>query len=441
MVRRTARHAIDRELVQLALPALGAVIAQPLFLLTDSAIVGNLGTAELAGLSVASAVLLNAVLLCLFLTVGTAATVALRAGSGDIRAALTQGIDGIWLAVAIGIALAVVGLPLAPTLIDIFGTSASAAPHALVYLRISLLGVPSMLVVLAATGVFRGLKDTRTPLLVVAVSAAVNVVLNLLLVYPVGLGIAGSALGTVLAQTGGAAWLTAVVVRSARAHGAPLSPDRSGIRAAAAAGVPLVARNALLRVTVLCMTFVAASRGDVALASHQIAYTLWFLLSTPPQAFAIAGQAMVGHELGAGDRAGARVIAKRAVLWGLGIGLAAAALLVVLRAVYIPLFTTDAAVQDLVWSLAIVVAATQPVGAAVYVLDSILIAAGDGRYLAWTMLVAVLIFLPLAGVVLATDASVVVLWWALVGWLLSRLVTIVRRYRSDSWGYVGATGR
>jgi hypothetical protein len=123
---RTARSAIDRELVLLALPALGAAITQPLFLLTDSAIVGHLGTAELAGLSVASAVLLNAVLLCLFLAYGTAATVARRAGSGDLRAALAQGIDGIWLAVAIGVALAIVGLPLAPTLTDLFGTSASA---------------------------------------------------------------------------------------------------------------------------------------------------------------------------------------------------------------------------------------------------------------------------------------------------------------------------
>ena len=432
-------RAIDRELVRLALPALGAVLAEPLFLIADSAIVGHLGTPELAGLGVASAVLLNAVMLCIFLAYGTAATVARRAGSGDVRAALTQGIDGLWLAAAIGVALAVVGLPLATILVDLFGTSASATPHAVVYLRISLIGVPSMLVVLAATGVMRGLKDTRTPLVVVAVSAAANVILNLVLVYPVGLGVAGSALGTVLAQTGAAGWMTAVVVRRARAHGAPLSPGRAGIVAAAAAGVPLLARTALLRVTVLGMTFVATAQGDVAIASHQIAYTLWFLLATPPEAFAIAGQAMVGHALGAGDRNGARAIARRAIVWGLGIGLAAAAFLVVLRAVYIPLFTPDAAVQDLAWSLALVVAATQPVGAAVYVLDAILIAAEDGRFLAWSMLVSVLVFLPLAGAVLVTEAGVVVLWWALVAWLLARLVTIAYRYRSGTWLRVDAT--
>ena len=433
MVSRTLARPIDRELIRLALPALGALAAEPVFLMADSAIVGHLGTAQLAGLSVASAVLLNAVMLCIFLAYGTAATVARRAGSGDVRAALTQGIDGIWLAVTIGVALAAIGLPLAPTLVHAFGTSDLATPYAVVYLRISLLGVPSMLVVLAATGVMRGLKDTRTPLVVTSVAAVANIVLNLLLVYPAGLGVAGSALGTVLAQSGAAACLAAVVVRRARGAGAPLRPDRAGVLSAARAGVPLIARTALLRLALLWMTFVATAQGDVALASHQIAYTLWFLLAMPPEAFAIAGQAMVGHALGAGDRDDARAIARHAIRWGVGVGLAFAALLVALRAVYLPLFTSDPAVQDLAWSLAVVVAATQPVGAAVYVLDAILIAAGDGRYLAWTMLVAGLLFVPLAGVVLVTGAGVVALWWALVGWLLARLVTIWLRYRSGSW--------
>jgi Na+-driven multidrug efflux pump len=147
----------------------------------------------------------------------------------------------------------------------------------------------------------------------------------------------------------------------------------------------------------------------------------------------------VGHALGAGDSTAARVVAGRAIRWGFGVGLAFAALLVALRSAYVPLFTSDPAVQHLAWSLAVVVAATQPVGAAVYVLDAVLIAAEDGRYLAWTMLIAALTFLPLAGLVLATGAGVVALWWALVGWLLARLVTIGLRYRSGSWLRAGST--
>lgn len=423
----------DREILRLAVPAFAALVAQPLFLLADTAIVGRLGTSQLAGLGVASAVLLNVVFLCVFLTYGTTSLVAWRAGAGDLTGALRQGMDGIWLAIIVGVVLAVLGLPLVPALVDLFGMSDSATPHAVTYLRISLFGLPSMLVLLAATGVMRGLKNTRVPMYVMAIAAAANVVLNLVLVYPVGLGIAGSALGTVIAQTGAALWLGGAVVRRARDHAAPLRPDRSGIFAAAAAGVPLLARTVLLRIAVLCMTFVAAAQGDVALASHQIAFTLWFLLAMPPEAFAIAGQAMVGQVLGASDEAGARAVARRVVAWGLASGIALALLLIVLRPLYIPLFSTDPAVRDLVWSLAIVLAATQPIGAVLYVLDAVLIGAGDGRFLAWSMLVALVVFLPLAGLVLATGAGVVVLWWALGAWLLARQLAVVLRYRSNAW--------
>jgi putative MATE family efflux protein len=423
----------DRELLGLAIPALGALLAEPAFLLADSAIVGHLGTPQLAGLSIASAVMLNAVFLCIFLAHGTTAAVARQAGAGDLRRAYTLGIAGIWLGLSIGVGLAAVGIPLAPILVDLLGASGTAAPHAVTYLRISLLGLPAMLVVLAATGALRGLKDTRTPLLATGLAAIANVPLNLVLVYPLGLGIAGSAIGTVIAQAGAAAWLCTVVVRGATRSAASLRPDRPGIQAAASANVPLLARTVLLRISLLTMTFVAAAQGDVALASHQIAFTLWYLLAMPPEAFAIASQAVVGHALGAGKPATAKAASRRALAWGLGSGLAMAALLLVLRPAYVPIFTTDAAVRDLVWSLVVVVAASQPIGALLYVLDGILIGAGDTRYLAWTMLVALVVFVPLAGAVLVTDAGIIALWWALAGWLLARQVAVALRFRSAAW--------
>ena len=429
----------DRELLGLAIPALGALLAEPIFLAADSAIIGHLGTAQLAGLSVASAVLLNLVFLCIFLAHGTTAAVARRAGAGDLRRAYTLGVDGIWLGVTIGLALAAVGIPLAPTLVDLLGASESAAPHAVTYLRISLLGLPAMLVVLAGTGALRGLKDTRTPLLATGLAAFANIPLNLVLVYPLGLGVAGSALGTVIAQAGAATWLCTVVVRGARRHGSPLRPDRPGIMAAASTNAPLLARTVLLRISLLAMTFVAAAHGDVALASHQIAFTLWYLLAMPPEAFAIASQAMVGHALGAGEPAKAKAASRRALAWGLGSGLAMAVLLLALRPAYVPIFTTDTAVRDLVWSLVVVVAASQPIGALLYVLDGILIGAGDTRYLAWAMLVALATFLPLAGTVLVTEAGIVALWWALACWLLARLLAVALRYRSGAWARSGPT--
>ncbi|MGZ4482042.1 MAG: MATE family efflux transporter, partial [Gaiellales bacterium] len=269
------RHPHDTEILRLAVPAFGALVAEPLFLLADSAIVGHLGTPQLAGLGVAGALLTTSVTLCVFLAYGTTAAVARRIGAGDLRGAIAQGVDGMWLGALLGVALAAVGFVAAGPLVDTFGASASVSPYALTYLRVSLPGVPAILVVMAATGVLRGLQDTRTPLVVAVVGAAVNVVLTLLLVYGAGLGIAGSALGTVITQVGMAVAFAVVVVRGARRYDAPLRPDLRGIRAAAASGVPLLLRTLTLRAALLVMTYVATAQGTAAVAAHQVAFTIW----------------------------------------------------------------------------------------------------------------------------------------------------------------------
>jgi putative MATE family efflux protein len=233
---RTGRRRHDREIIALALPAFGALVAEPLFILADSAIVGHLGTAQLAGLAVASTLLTTAVSIFVFLAYATTAAVARRVGAGDLSAAIRQGMDGIWLALLLGCAVIAIVLPTAPGLIGLFGTSETAAPYAVTYLRISSFGIPAMLIVLAATGVLRGLQNTRTPLVVAVAGFVANAVLNVALVYGADLGIAGSAWGTVIAQYGMAVAYLVVVVRGARHHGASLRPDLVGIRASAQAG-------------------------------------------------------------------------------------------------------------------------------------------------------------------------------------------------------------
>jgi putative MATE family efflux protein len=435
---RPFRHPHDREILRLAVPAFGALVAEPVFLLADSAIVGHLGTPQLAGLGIAGSLLATAVSLCVFLAYGTTAAVARRVGAGDLRAAVAQGVDGLWLAAALGAVLGVAGLVAAEPLVAAFDPGPATTSYALTYLRVSLAGLPAMLVVLAATGVLRGLQDTRTPLVVAAAGAVANVGLNLLLVYGAGLGIAGSALGTVLAQTGMAAAFVAVVVRGARAHHAPLRPDLPGIRSAATAGVPLIVRTATLRAALLVMTYVATASGTVAIAAHQVAFTIWIFLALALDAVAIAGQAIVGRYLGAADVDGARVATRRMVEWGAGAGVVLGVVIVVLRAAYVPVFSDDPDVQALLASVLVVAAVFQPVCGVVFALDGVLIGAGDGRYLAWAGVVTLVVFLPLAGLVLRADAGLVALWWAFNGFLLARLVTLVLRWRGDAWLVTGA---
>ncbi|WP_329488771.1 MATE family efflux transporter [Kitasatospora sp. NBC_01246] len=434
----TDRRRHDREILALAVPAFGALVAEPLFLLADSAIVGHLGTPQLAGVGVASAALTTATGVFVFLAYATTAAVARRIGAGDRRAAIQQGIDGIWLALALSLGVVALALLLAPWAADLLGASATAAPYAVTYLRISALGIPAMLMVMAATGVLRGLQDTRTPLLVAVAGFAANIGLNVGLVYGAGLGVAGSAWGTVLAQTGMAAAYLVVVVRGARRERASLRPDAAGIRACARAGGPLMVRTLSLRAILMIATAVAAGLGDDAIAAHQVAMTVFLFIAFALDAIAIAGQAIIGRHLGAADVAGARAATRRMIEWGIGSGLLLGLLVVAARPLYVPLFTPDPAVQAQLNTVLLLLALCQPVSGLVYVLDGVLMGAGDGPYLAWAMLATLAVFAPVALAVPALGAGLAGLWWAMNLFMLVRAAFLARRALSGKWLVTGA---
>jgi putative MATE family efflux protein len=438
-IPRATRRQHDREIVALAVPAFGALVAEPLFVMADSAIVGHLGTAQLAGLGVASALLTTAVSVFVFLAYATTAAVARRVGAGDLQAAIRQGIDGIWLALLLGATVIATVLPTAPTLVELFGASDSAAPYATTYLRISALGIPAMLVVLAATGVLRGLQETKTPLRVALAGFVANGVLNAGLVYGADLGIAGSAWGTVIAQCGMAAVYLTVVVRGARKHGAVLHPDATGIRASAQAGVPLLVRTLSLRAILMIATAVAARLGDANIAAHQIILSLWSLLAFALDAIAIAGQAIIGRYLGAEDSQGARDACRRMVQWGIAVGVVLGVLVVLARPVFLPLFTSDTVVKDAALPALLAVALSQPICGVVFVLDGVLMGAGDGPHLAWAMVVTLAVFAPLALLVPALGGGLTALWGAMTLMMAVRMLTLWLRTRSGRWIVTGAT--
>ncbi|MDI9832385.1 MATE family efflux transporter [Streptomyces sp. NPDC004822] len=436
---KAARRQHDREIVALAVPAFGALVAEPLFVMADSAIVGHLGTAQLAGLGVASALLMTAVSVFVFLAYATTAAVARRVGAGDLPSAIRQGMDGIWLALLLGAAVVAVVLPTAPSLVEVFGASDTAAPYATTYLRISALGIPAMLVVLAATGVLRGLQDTRTPLYVAVGGFIANAGLNVGLVYGADLGIAGSAWGTVLAQCGMAAVYLLVVVRGARRHGASLRPDAAGIRASAQAGVPLLVRTLSLRAILMIATAVAARLGDADVAAHQIILSLWSLLAFALDAIAIAGQAIIGRYLGANDAEGARAVCRRMVEWGIASGIGLGLLVVAARPLFLPLFTSDSAVQDTALPALLVVALSQPICGVVFVLDGVLMGAGDGPYLAWAMVATLAVFAPVALLIPVIGGGLTGVWAAMTLMMTVRMLTLWLRARSGRWIVTGAT--
>ncbi|WP_026181282.1 MATE family efflux transporter [Demetria terragena] len=432
-----------REILRLAVPAFLTLVAEPLFLLADSAIVGHLGTVPLAGLGVASAALLTAANIFVFLAYGTTSVVARQIGAGRPLAALSAGLDGVWLATVIGAGAALVLAVFARPICSAFGASPEVLDQATIYVRVSALGLPAMLVVLAATGVLRGFQDTRTPLVAAVAGFGVNVVLNYLLVYPAGMGIAGAAWGTVIAQTGMATGLLIIVVRRARREGASLRPHPGRVLHAAWGGLPLLVRTLALRAAFLLTTWVAAGFGDAPLAAHQVALTIFGFLAFALDALAIAGQALTGKSLGAGDVAGTKEATRIMLWWGWWAGVVLGGIILALHQVLPRLFSPDEAVRDALAAALVVVALGQPIAGLVFVLDGVLIGAGDGFALAVVQVAVLVAYLPVLLLVRAHTAdggigSLQLLWWSFTAFMAFRLIALWLRARTDRWLVVGA---
>jgi len=429
---------LNRDILRLAVPALGALIAEPLFLIVDSALVGHLGVEPLAGLGIASAVLQTIVGLMVFLAYSTTPAVARRFGAGDPSRAVSVGIDGIWLALGLGAVLALVGYVATPLLVGLFGATPEVAQQAEIYLGISMWGLPAMLVVFAATGLLRGMQDTVTPLWIAGLGFAANALLNWLFIYGFGWGIAGSAIGTVVAQWGMVAAYAVVVGRLARRHEASIRPQREGVRGSARSGGWLFLRTVSLRFALLATVAVATGLGTVELAGWQVAFTIFSTAAFALDALAIAAQALIGKGLGAEDTPLVRRVLGRTVAWGAWFGVITGAIIGALSGVIGLAFTGDAGIATLVQPALIVLAIAQPVCGVVFVLDGVLIGAGDAKYLAIVGVLNLVPFVPaLALVAWLHPVGAAGLAWLAVAffgvYMLARLATLGWRVRGSAW--------
>ncbi len=428
----------DRDILRLAIPAFGSLVAAPLYILTDTAIVGRIGTPELAGLALASAVLLTLVNLLVFLAYGTTGTVGRAIGAGDEDRAANLGMQSLWLGLLMG---AIIGIALAfaaAPLLELFHAENDVIDHATTYLRISCVGVPALLTSMAGTGYLRGLQDTRTPLVVAIGTALLNGGIEVWFVFGLDWGVAGSAWSTVIAEFAAAATYTYMVVRTVRGRNQSVAPSVTDMWAASRGGLNLVARTAALRGAFILAILIAATKGTTALAAHEIAIQIWMTLALALDAVAIAGQALVARHLGAGDTATARSASARMIQLAFTFGVVAGLALTLGANPLARLFTSDVAVIDLTAFLLIHVAVMQPIGGHVFALDGILIGAGDLSFLAKAMWFSTLVFMCAASIVWTSDLGIGWLWASLTLFMAVRAVTLHLRYRADSWLVTGA---
>ncbi|MDR1853222.1 MAG: MATE family efflux transporter [Propionibacteriaceae bacterium] len=466
-------RSLDREILALALPSLATLLAEPLLTMADAAIVGHLSTPDLAGLGVGANISTTLVSLSIFLAYGTTGQVARRLGAGKRSSALRSGLDGIVLGLLIGIALLAFVELCSGWLISLYRPDASVASAAHLYLSMLALGLPAALVMLSATGVLRGLQDTKTPLVVSVSMNLLNIALTLGLVFGLRLGITGAAIGTVSAQTLAAVALVwRVLASSGEATNSILSrrwgrsrncarddemgksgttrpdgeenwlrgyrPNPGAILAQAKTGGWLFLRSLGLNTAIVLTTGVAARMGASALAAHQVLNSLWSFMTYAMDAVAIAAQAMIGRYLGAGESAVVRRLMKRMLGYGVAIGLAVGLLVWAASGLYAPVFTPDPAVQALVRATVVVFALVTPVSGVVFVLDGVLIGAGDARYLALAQVINLVSYLPLLWAVTHFQADLTWLWLAYCGFMLSRMVTLSVRAAGSKWMRLGA---
>jgi putative MATE family efflux protein len=431
-VRLRSPH--DREIVRLALPALGALAAEPLYVLADTAIVGHLGRPQIAALGLAGTVLAGAFTIFNFLTYGTTAVVARASGAGREDEAARLAAQALWTSLGIGLALLVGCEIVAAPLLTGLGGHGRSGHFALVYFRIAAAGLPAALIALAGQGYLRGVSNLRRPLEIVVAANVANLVLEVVLVYVFHWGIAGSAAGTAIAQAGMG---LAFVVELLRPHAPSKRPSLREMQPLFRIGRQIFVRTAALYASFLVAASVLARMGDAQIGAHQIAYQLFTLLALLLDAVAIAGQVIVGRMLGAGDADGAHAAALRMIWWSVGIGLVFAVVLAPLSYALPRAFTGDPRVLHqaaLLWPF---LAAMQPLGGAVFALDGILIGAGDTRYLMWSMLGASGLFVLLAGLALSFGWGVIGVWAALDVLIAARLALLGPRFARRRWAIVG----
>lgn len=421
----------DREILRLAVPALGALAADPLVSLVDTAFVGRLGAVELGALGINAAVFSLAFALFNFLAYGTTPLVASALGRGDEKGAAKVVLQALTLAVGIGLAAtAILELAWRPVL-GIMQAGPELVEPAGTYLRIRALAAPAVLLVTVGHGAFRGLQDTRTPLVVTMVLNLLNLVADPLLIFVAGWGLRGAAVATVVAQWTGALWFLVLLDRRRRAVKIPPAlPRFAEFRPLVLAGADLLGRTAALLLVFTAATAVAARIGTVAVAAHQVAAQVWLFLALVLDSLAIAAQALVGRYLGAGWPEAAKAASDRMLQWGLVFGIILGIVFWVLGPALPRLFTNDPAVVARAASVMPFVAGMQPIGALVFVGDGIFMGAQLFRFLLFSTAAAAAASIAVLALVAAAGWGLTGVWWGITVLIAGRALLSGFRYRT-----------
>jgi putative MATE family efflux protein len=424
-----------KQVLGLAVPALGVLAAEPLYLLVDTAVVGHLGAVPLGALSVGAIVLAQISTQLTFLSYGTTARTARLHGAGRRADAVAEGVQATWLAIAVGVVLIGVGQLLARPVAELLAGQGEVADAAVGWLRVALFGTPFILVTMAGNGWMRGVQDARRPLRYVLVGNGISAALCPVLVYGVDWGLEGSAVANVAAQVISAT----LFLRALRVEQVPLWPRPAVMCEQLTLGRDLVLRSLAFQACFVSATTVAAHHSTAAVGAHQIVLQLWTFLALVLDSLAIAAQSLVGAALGRDDERQARGLAWQVTGYGLVFGIGLGVVFAALAGVLPHVFTSDTSVLGEIPHAWWFFVALQPIAGVVFALDGVLLGAGDAAFLRTaTLLAAAVGFLPFVWLSFAFGWGLAGIWSGLSVFMVVRLVAVLARAKSGRWAVLGA---
>ena len=425
----------NRQILALAVPALGSLAADPVLSLVDTAFVGRLGAVPLAALGIDAAIFGFAFAVFNFLAYATTPLVAQARGRGRIIESGRVVQRALVLAGLVGIASTVVLAVGATFLVRLMQAGPEVIDPAVSYLRIRAFAVPAVLVILAANGAYRGFQDTKTPLYVTIAVNGLNIVLDPLFMFGFDLGLEGAAWATLAAQWIGAGVFVWLLLAKGRSEAWPVERVQiHELRAFLGIGSILIVRTALLVLSLSLATAVAARSGTFDVAAHQVVSQLWFLLAMIVDALAIAAQALVADLAGREDALGARSLSNRLLGWGVVVGVLLLFGLLASGTLLSSAFTDDPEVQEAIRSVIPIAAGMQPLAAVVFVLDGVFLAVLAIKKLVASTAAGFVAAASVLGATVVYDWGLTGVWWAITAMIVARLVVLAGFYRSgETW--------
>ncbi len=428
-------HVSAREIFALALPALGVLAAMPLYLLLDTAVVGRLGGFELAALGAAVTIQSQVTTQLTFLSYGTTARSSRLFGAGDRRGAIAEGVQATWVALFVGMVIAVVMVLFAPWFTLWLSGNEEVSVVAAQWLRVAAISIPLVLIIMAGNGWLRGIQNTRLPLYFTLAGVVPGAIL--IPIFVGRFGLVGSAWANVVAE-GITAALFLIVL--ARQHDGPWRPEWAIIKRQLSLGRDLIMRSLSFQIAFLSAAAVAARFGTASLAAHQVLLQLWNFITLVLDSLAIAAQTLTGAALGAGSAQIARKVGVRVIAYSVIFAGALSLIFIALNSVIPRIFTQDPVVLDTIASPWWIMVVMIVLGGVVFAIDGVLLGASDAVFLRNASIFAVLCgFLPGVWISYLMDGGLTGVWCGLLAFISLRLVAVVWRFQSMRWARGGVS--